>query len=452
MQTPPEAEARRDGLSNIFRNLAWLVGGKGFGAVCSIVYLAILSRSLGLKDFGHFSLIFGTAQALVALAGFQTWQTMVRFGAASVVKKDWGHFGRLTWLCGATDVIGALLGSVVAGIIFYVFAHTLDLAPRYIDMAFWFNVALLWSRMTTPNGVVRVLDRFDVGSYVEAVVPLGRLVASGIILATGPTVGKFLFAWALFDLVSAALYWIAAWRLAPEALRRENFGRWRETIDENPGIGSFFGITYVTATFDAMMKQGPLLAVGYFLGTSAAGLYRLADQLAQGVKQVTQIVTRAVFPEFALSQMADEPSRFARLVRQVAAMAAGAGVLVVLLGVVAGEWLMLLIGGDAYVAGAVVLVPLAVGSAFELAGVAFEPMLFSTGKAALALRLRFIALVVMTVAILALAPFGPVGVGWAVALGMAVFYAVMSAATWSILRKMRRRSDAAALAEAGPLP
>jgi O-antigen/teichoic acid export membrane protein len=71
----------RNGLLNIVRNLAWILGGKTFGAICSLVYLAVLARSLGLRDFGHFSLLFGTAQALVAIAGFQTWQTLVRFGA-----------------------------------------------------------------------------------------------------------------------------------------------------------------------------------------------------------------------------------------------------------------------------------------------------------------------------------------------------------------------------------
>ena len=33
--------------------------------------------SLGLKDFGHFSLIFASAQALIAFVGFETW----RYGA-----------------------------------------------------------------------------------------------------------------------------------------------------------------------------------------------------------------------------------------------------------------------------------------------------------------------------------------------------------------------------------
>ena len=105
METDAALRPRRSGLANILKNLGWLLGGKGFGALCSLIYLAVLSRSLGLKEFGHFSLIFGTGQALVAVASFQTWQTLVKFGAAPVHVQDWARFGRLAWLCGAIDCL-----------------------------------------------------------------------------------------------------------------------------------------------------------------------------------------------------------------------------------------------------------------------------------------------------------------------------------------------------------
>ncbi|MCT2560243.1 oligosaccharide flippase family protein, partial [Tsuneonella sp. YG55] len=301
MKTPLSPQERRDGLKNIVRNLAWILGGKGFAAVASLVYLALLSRSLGVRDFGHFSLIFSTAQALVALAGFQTWQTMIRVGARSAMERDWSHFGRLAGLCAIIDAGGALIGCILAVVLFYGFAEVLNLNPKFVGMAFWFSCALLWARMTTSNGIVRVLDRFDLGSYVEAVVPAGRLIAAVVIVFIGASVEKFLIAWALFDLLSAALYWVVAWKLVPQALTRANFARWREAIGENPGIKSFFGITYASSSLDALYRQGPLLLVGLLLGTSAAGLYKLADQLAQGIGTMSQLVARAVFPEFALS-------------------------------------------------------------------------------------------------------------------------------------------------------
>ena len=436
METEPNQRPRRGGLANILKNVAWLLGGKGFGAVCSLVYLAILSRSLGLKDFGHFSLIFATALALVALASFQTWQTVVRYGAEPAHGKDWSRFGRLAWLCGAIDVTGAIVGCMIAGIVFYGFGETLELNPRYIDTAFWFSCALLWSRMTTPNGIVRVLDRFDLSTYVEAVVPAGRLIASFVIVLTGPTVERFLIAWAFFDLLVGLLYWVVAWRLVPQALHPRNAWMGRDTLRANPGLLRFFGVTYLSSTLDAVYKQGPLLAVGYFLGTSAAGLYRLADQLAQGIGKLSGLLTRAIFPEFSVARTGQSAEVFRKLVRQTTLLAAAGGAVVTLVAVLLGEPLLLLIGGEDYVRGAAILIPLAIGASFELASVTYEPMLYSTGHASYPLLIRALAVGVLAAGILAFVHLGPIGVGFAVALGMAVLWIVMSLTVRRVLRQI----------------
>lgn len=442
METDKTIRPRRNGLANILKNVAWLLGGKGFGAVCSIAYLAILSRSLGLKDFGHFSLIFATALALVALASFQTWQTVVKFGAEPVHQKDWTRFGRLIWTCGRIDVAGAIVGCLIAAGVFYGFGEMLELNPRYIDVAFWFACALLWSRMTTPNGIVRVLDRFDLGIYVEAVVPAGRLIASLVIVLVGPTVERFLFAWAFFDLLVGALYWVVAWRLVPEALHWRHHGFARETLRANKGLPQFFAVTYVSSSLDALYKQGPLLAVGYFLGTSAAGLYRLADQLAQGIGKLSGLLTRAIFPEFAVARTTHSADLFRKLVRQTTLIAAGGGAVVTLLAVFLGEPLLLLIGGEDYVRGAAILIPLAIGASFELASVTYEPLLYSTGHAIYPFLIRALSLGVLTVGILSLVHLGPIGVGIAVACGLAILWVTMSITVRGVMKNLVRKEAA----------
>ena len=441
MHTPEPTVERRDGFRKILSNMAWLLGGKGFGAVASLIYLALLSRSLGIKDFGHFSLIFGTGQALVAIAGLQTWQTLVRFGARPVVEKDWPRFGRLAFFCGTIDLSGAAVGCVLAYIVYYGFGEMLGLNPQLVDMAFGFNCALLWSRLSTPNGIVRVLDRFDIASYVEAVVPAGRLLAATIIVFAGATIGRFLFAWAFFDLLAAAIYWFMAWKLAPQAIHWTNFGHWRQTLLENIGLKGFFGITYVSSTLDALYKQGPLLLVGALLGTSAAGLYKMADQLAQGIGALSRLVARAVLPEFAISQMTHNAHDFRKLVRQVSQVAAIGGVVVTAVALIFGEAILSAIGGAAFAKGAAVLVPLAIGAAFELAAVAYEPMMFATGHARYPLIARTVSVMAIAALIFALAGFGPLGVGWAVAGGMAIFYAVMSATVWLVLRDLQNKAE-----------
>lgn len=437
-------------LGRMFANTVWLLGGKGFGAVCSLVYLAIVTRSLGLKDFGHFSLIFGTAQALIAIAGFQTWRVVVRYGAEHVHQGNWNAFGRLGMLAGALDAIGAVIGCLIAYVVFFHFADALDLNPELIDIAFWFNCAMLWALVSAPTGVVRALDRFDIAVYVEAWVPLGRLLSAVAIWLTGPTLLKFLIAWAIIDIFEAVMYWVAARYLCPQAVRLRHLKEIGHALRDNPGIIRFFLITYATATVEAVKRYGPLLAVGYFAGTRAAGLYRLAQQLSQGLSKLSTLLTRSVYAEMSRARVAAAADEFRRLAVQTSLIAGGGGALVVVLAVACGAQLMSFIGGDAFRAGYIVMIPLTIEASFELASVAFEPVLHATGRARLALIARLTALGALGIAMLALVQEDDaIGIAWAVAIGGAVYYAIMGLMAWRTLNELEREQAEAAARE-GP--
>ncbi len=434
MTATREADAESTPLRRILKNTAWLLGGKGFGAVCGLAYLAILTRTLGLKDFGHFSLIFGTAQALIAIAGFQTWRVVVRYGSDHVHNRDWGRFGRLAMLCGMLDLVGAVIGCGIAAIVIYGFSHQLSLNPEYIDTAFWFSCASLWALVSAPTGIVRALDRFDRSVYVEAVVPVGRLLAALLIWATGPSVQRYLLAWAVIDLIEAALYWITARRLCPEAINLANLWRWREALRENDRVGHFFFVTFWGSTVDALTRNGPLLAVGAFVSTKAAGLYRLASQISQALSKLSSLLTRTVYSEVARVHAGADLRQFRRLALQTSLYAGLAGLVVVGVALTAGRSLLELIAGEAFEGGAAILVPLTLASSFDLASVVFEPVLHSTGNARLSLTARVIALGALGVGLYLFLPMGAVGAAWAVALGGFVSYLAMGVMAWNTLR------------------
>lgn len=425
-------------MGRILANTAWLLGGKGFGGLCGLAYLAILTRSLGLKDFGHFSLIFGTAQALIAIAGFQTWRVVVRYGAPHVYEKDWAKFGRLGMLCGVLDAVGAVAGCAIAFVVIYGFAGVLDLNPNYIDTAFYFSCAMVWAVVSAPTGMVRALHRFDMAVYVEAVVPLGRLIAAIAIWWTGPSVGRFLFAWAAIDLIEAACYWAMARWLCPQAVRFAHLKQWRLALDENQGIERFFMITYAGATLDAVMRNGPLLAVGGLVSTKAAGLYRLASQLTQAMSKLSTLLTRSVYTEVARARVSSAAAEFRKLAVQTSLGAGVAGAIIVGIALIAGRQLLALVAGEDFEGGAVILVPLAIAASFELASVAFEPVLHSTGRARYALLGRMLSVAVLCAAMYFLVGLGTAGIAWAVAAGSAAGYLAMGAMA---LRTLQRIED-----------
>jgi len=424
-------------LARILANTAWLMGGKGFGALCSIVYLAILTRTLGLKGFGHFSLIFSTAQALIAIAGFQTWRVVVRYGASHVHDKDWAAFGRLGMFAGLLDALGALCGCLLAAVVFFGFAHLLELNENYVAIGFAFCCAQLWALVSAPTGMVRALNQFKMAVYVEAVVPMGRLVGALAVWLTGPSVERFLVVWAAVDIIESIGYWIMAKRLCPQAVRFKYLKDSRQALRENPGLWRFFLVTFAGSTIDALTKNGPLLIVGGVLGTRTAGLYRLASQLSQALSKFSTMLTRAVYAEISRMRVASSLQEFQRLAVQTSLIAGAGGLVVVLIALIAGRSLLGLIGGEAFEGGAAILVPLAIAASFDLASVAFEPVLHSTGKAQLSLTARLIALGVLGVALALLIHVGPSGAAWAVTLEAAALYFVMGVMAVFTLRHMR---------------
>ena len=437
MSDSTASDTGSEGARRILKNVGWLLGGKGFGAVCSLIYLAILARSLGVKDFGHFSLIFGTGLAVVELSRFQTWQMVVRYGTPYVVRGDWDAFGRLAMGGGLIDLAGALLGCGAAWVAIIYFGSSLELNPAYTSMAFAFVCALVLARVSAPQGVMRTLDRYDIAVTAGAITPIARLAAAVYIWWSGATVGKFLFAWAAIELFSAVLYWVLARRLAPQSVRLSNLLHLGRMRDENPGVFKFLGVTYASTSLWGAMQQGPLLAVGYFLGTSAAGVYRIADQLAKGLGKLATLSAQALYPEVNRQRHSSPREQFRKLVKRINITVLVAGTLLVAVTVAMGGYILELIGGEEFARGGPVLIPLVLAASLELASVSYEPVLHAYGKAHYQLFARLFTLVTMALLIVWLVSGGPVWVGWAVALGMVAGYIVNGLMVWWVIRNDR---------------
>lgn len=424
MKTGAASLAGKSPLQRILANTAWLLGGKGFGALCGLAYLAILTRSLGVEGFGHFSLIFGAALAISGVSGVQSWRTVVRYGAEHVHEKAWDRFGRLGFFCGLLDVGGAILGCAIAFVMIYGFGSLLDIDSEHADQAFWFCCGMSWALVSAPTGIVRAMQRFDTAVYVEAMVPIGRLLAALLILAIGPTIGRFLIAWVIVDMIEATLYWAAARRLAPDAVRLHHFGEWRRALEENPGLLRFFLLSHLTVTLDAIVRFGPLLAVGGLVGTASAGLYRLASQITQALGKLSMLLTRVVYSEVSHTRVTRGAAAFRKLTLQTSLVAALAGAVVIALALFAGGPLLVLIGGEEFRRAATILLPLAIAASLDLASVAFEPVLHASGRPGQALLARAVTVVVLATGLFVVGHGGAEEIGWAIAVATAAGYAV----------------------------
>ena len=366
------------------RNLGWLLGGRGVNAALSLVYLALATRSLGLADYGRFALIVVLAQAVAGLASFSTWQAVVRWGSLDG-EAGAGETGRAVGFALALDLVSIAVGTAAAVALVWSAPLWLPLAPEHRLPAFGLCLACLLSIRSTPTGILRLHDRFDLGAAAEAALPLVRAVGAIVVAIAVPQIWAFVLVWGLAELACAVAFWRLALQLEPlrlQPLRLADIGL-RALPARHPNVWSFVWATNFSRSLGVTTRQLLVLLVGALGGAALAGGYRVAAQLGQALVQLGEAVSRALYPE-----LVRHGGSARRLVAGTLALALVTGTIAVTLAAFAGDWALVRIAGADFGFAHAAMIVLAAAGAAELLGATWDALLLSRGRAVAAFAAR----------------------------------------------------------------
>ena len=390
------------------RNVGWLLAGKGVGAVLSLIYLGLATRSLGLDGFGQFTLILSTGQAVAGFVTFQSWQIIIRYGVALLQDGRMDALGRLARFTILLDLAAALIGCVIALVAILLLSAHLGWSPQLERRAWLFCAILLLSTRSTAVGILRLHDKFNVGAAADAVTPITRFIGAVIATVSGATVTGFLIAWAVAEIATVIAYWIAAYRTD-----RSFMGPWREarTVPaDHPGLTPFALTVNINATLNNGSKQLLIVLLGVVAGPAAAGAYRLAFQLSQALARLADMFSRAVFPEFTRTSADPSPDAFKTLYRQAARFTLISGAIICILAPIVSKPVLSLVGGSEFADAYVILVLLSIATAFEVMGTGFEPVLLGIGRTRTIMGIRIVATILLFgTAAVTLTAYGGIG-------------------------------------------
>lgn len=422
--------------SRILANTAWLLGGKGVGALLSLVYLAIVTRTLGVADFGRFALVLSTAQAVNTLVTFDSWQIVVRFGQRHVVGGDTSALNRLLRFCIMIDIGSAIIGCIVAAAVTLLLGPYVGWSPDLAWQALLFCAAMLVGIRSTPTGLLRLFDRFDTGSIADTMVPVGRMIGAAIVLATRPSITAFLIAWAAAEIFCAATFWILALRVAKGRIGSWRAGRFLDARAENPGLIGFLTATNLSTTLSSVGKQAAVLIIGLFVGPAGAGLYRLANQLSSALTKMSGMFSRTLFAELARANAGEGADQVRALFGRMNRLALLTGGAIIALILLIGKPLLTLVAGHEFVGAYPLLLLLGIAASIDLVGVSFSPLLMATGRAGEALRITFITTLTLLALLTVLLPrFGTIGAAYSTLCASIVGFLLMGWASRKSLRK-----------------
>lgn len=370
------------------RNAGWLLAGKGTGGVFSLFYLALTARSLGAEEFGIFALILSYGQAVTNLAQFQSWQTVVRYGAQHEAAEQPGKLMRIIVFATLVDFGAAAAGTLLAIAGVYLIGGEFGWSASDKNLAALFCLSLLFGVRGAPTGVLRLFDRFDLAAYAETVLPTMRLIGALIAWASGASIASYLAAWAIAEVVTTLAMWWASFREIRQKFKEPVAGsRIKGVIEENQGLWAFAWTTNINTSLNLVWKQFPVLVVGWAVDAVAAGGFRIASQLVGALNKPTIALARAIYPEFAKLAVADT-RLIQKTVMRACLIGAAAGAIVLLLVLLFGRGVLELIAGEDHLFVFPVLLVLTIAAVFDLSGVAIEPALVALGRPGTVLRVR----------------------------------------------------------------
>lgn len=420
----------QDGFARILANTGWLLGGKGVGGLLSLVYLAIVTRTLGVADFGRFSLVLSAATVIKTLVSFDSWQIVVRYGQSHLAVNKGDALNRVLRFCIWIDLASAAAGGLIAAIIIIAFGGLLEL-PEGMGLQAWlFCMVMMITIRSSPTGVLRLFDRFDSAAFAETMIPIGRMIGAGVALAMMPNITGFMVGWAFAELLCAVAYWTLAMRVGGDRIGSWNAGSAWSARRENPGIVGFLTATNLQTTLSSIGQQVAVLIVGLFVGPVGAGLYRLANQLANSLTKISSLLSRSIFVELSRTHSSEGAQALGTLFRRTNKLALIAGGVIILLILAIGYPLLGLVAGKEFLPAYPLLLLLGIAACIDLVGVSYRPLLMATDRAGLSLRITFVNSLLLLALLAALLPlFGTIGAASANIITAIVSFTIMSIAS-----------------------
>ncbi len=389
MKSAASSPRRSTPFRRVLANAGLLLGGRTVNAAVSLAYLAITARGLGVAAFGVLALIHAFAQFLGEVVKFQSWQTLIHYGAGPLAERRLPTFQQVLRFSLFLDVASLLVGLIAGVAGAFLFAGPLgwkgDEAPAAAYVA---SIAFMVS--ATPLGLLRLFDRFDVMAWQAALVSLVRVIGCGLAASLEAPLEAYLLAWGLGTAVGFAYLAHGAWRELRARDLLDGF-TWRGPLAKGlPGIWRFAWSTNLSATSDVAFTHVVTLAVGAWVGPAQAGFWRLGRQVADAIAKPAKLLTPALYPELARLRIAEGDAQMARLALQIGATTGALCLVIVAVAAFAGKPLLALIMGPAFTPAAELMTWQVAAAAIAIFALPLEPMLVSQGRPGAALRVRLV--------------------------------------------------------------
>jgi O-antigen/teichoic acid export membrane protein len=405
----------------VFKNFGVVLRGRGIAAVFNMIALALMANALSPVDFGLVVLLHTYVLAIRGFLNFRTFESIVKYGVPLHANNDNDALRRLLRITTSVDVVSSIVATLLGVAAASITGKFLHWDSQMVTIAAVYSLTLLTTATGTPNGVLRLYDRFDVLGVWYTISPGIRFF--GVAIAWFLDAGMLVFVciWAAAFVFENCWIYLRGHREFHRHMSESIWRgfRWQELRETTPEFRHFMGVIYWQTNVDLLPKHLAVLLAGSLLGPAGAGMFRLANDFSTILSKPGLMLREVLFPD--LSRMLhNKQAGFHELGFKAVKIAGASGLLMVILSIPLGAPILGIVGPD-YTPAAPLMTLMLLAATFELAGSPLRAAAYALGGAGTVLRIYALSsFVYLSLFYVFTPPLGLIGPGIAASIGGAL--------------------------------
>lgn len=284
---------------NLLKNASWLFGGGMGGSLFAMAEVVILTRFLGLEQFGLFSIVVAYVRIVKGLLDFKVNETVIKYLGRHLERKEKGKalsFIKLFYLIDFfTGVVAFLTAVLLTGVANKLFIKS-DVA---FDLVLIYALSILIATVnTTSRAILEVFKKFSNVALVDMLSVAVRALLVFASLAAGYGIKGALVAY----VAAAFIHFLVLQFLVNRVLVYEGLKRWftaaiAPAAKEIKGVTLFILSSTVSNFLSKVFTRDfPILVLGHFFTSEISGLYKTATTFSKIWGKLKSPAGKVIYP------------------------------------------------------------------------------------------------------------------------------------------------------------
>ena len=389
------------------KNVSWLAVAKFTPSAANVLEMIVLARVLGIEVFGLLTLVVAYVKIVSSLLDFRVWESVVKYVGQFLERNESSQALSMIKFSYMVDATTGLLAFAVC-ILLADFANDMFIkSPDAFELVLIFSFGLLVATVnSTSEALFRVFDKFKTIAFLQSIKSVFKLGSVLAALYLGYGIKGVLFAYVAVSFFEFLLTQIVINRM----LKDRGLDGW---LSAKVGLLSnrMREITWflLNTSFNATLtiaNEGRIavLILGYFFGSAAAGLYKVARVVIKVVNRSMDPLYEAIFPKLVSLSASNLYERFFEIIKFSVRSLLKFVVPVLIIILLFTEQFIGLVFGDQYIPASNTMRLLTIAALFKGSAFWLTPLLLAIGRPGLRTVVNMFKILTYFVLLLVLVP------------------------------------------------